>query len=81
MRGSVDNFDTIELVLSKRNLLALLHTLEMPNSARTITTSDRGWTFVVKSESDEEHYLDRIPSGQMHPQTEAFIKEHSDVSM
>jgi hypothetical protein len=78
MRGSVDNFDTIELVLSKRNLLALLHKLEMVGSARTIIFGDRGWTFVIKSESNEEHYRDRIP-GAMHPQTEAFIEENSDV--
>jgi len=56
--------------LSRRNLLALLHKLEMPNSARTIIKPD-GVTLIVEPDI---HYAGRQP-GPMHPETEAFIRE------
>ena len=63
---------TVEVTLSKRNLLALLHKLEMEGSAWTLVTEG----LIVRCESDETHYADRdVPPGQMHPQTEAFLKE------
>lgn len=63
--------DQALVVLSKRNLLAGLHKLEMPGSARTITSGDD--RLILKFETDEEHYADRGPAGRMHPQTEEFI--------
>ncbi len=64
------------LILSKRNLLSLLHKLEMEGSEKTLGVWDGTKWFYVKSESDEEHYKDRIPAGVMHPETEQFLSEH-----
>lgn len=57
--------------LSRRNLLTLLHKLDMPGSARTIIKP--GGT-IIKVVTDEEAYGDRAP-GAAHPDTEVFIKE------
>ena len=63
-----------EITLSRRNLLALLHKLDMPGSARTIV---KPCGAVVRCESDVEHYGERgFPAGKMHPDTEAYINEH-----
>jgi hypothetical protein len=71
------------VTLSRRNLLTLLHKLDMPGSARTITNSDcwlngtldRGLTLVLRCEDDAEHYSKRPdPPGPMHPASEAFIR-------
>ncbi len=82
---------TAVVVLSRRNLLSLLHKLEMNRSARTIT-SGNGYRvtqdgtpriahdieLIVKSETDAEHYGERpFPAGAMHPDTEAFIADSS----
>lgn len=58
------------VVLSKRNLLALLSKLEMPGSACTIVKDG----VYVSSEPDEEHYQGRTP-GEMHPLTEVAISK------
>ena len=61
---------THTIILSRRNLLALLHKLEMEGSARTIIHT--GWKVVV--EEDGVHYIGRPePPGPMHPSTEEFI--------
>jgi hypothetical protein len=57
------------VVLSKRNLLALLSKLEMPGSAQTIEMEG----VYVSSEPDAEHYGDRVP-GEMHPFTQAWME-------
>lgn len=70
------NGDAVTVTLSRRNLLALLHKLDMPESARTIYTFTRGGQLtVVAAEDDAEHYASREPGGEMHPKTEAFIRE------
>jgi hypothetical protein len=61
----------IGIVLSRRNLLTLLHKLDMPHSARLIVREGFG----VRAENDAKHYTDRDP-GLMHPETEKFIAEH-----
>lgn len=65
------------VTLSRRNLLALLHKLEMPGSARTLTTDyacPEGWSLIVRSESDGEHYGSRSePPGPLHPASELFV--------
>ena len=59
--------------LSRRNLLTLLHKLEMENSACTIIKP--GGT-VVTVELDEVHYADRAEGpGPMHPETEQFVAD------
>lgn len=58
------------VVLSKRNLLALLHKLMMEGSSRTII---KPGGVVVMSEDDETHYAGRRP-GVMHPETECFVE-------
>lgn len=73
--------DVPRLTLSKRNLLALLHKLEMEGSARTLQTTN--WYYMDKRvdghvmevcvEPDDEHYRERTP-GPMHISTERFIK-------
>ena len=61
------------IVLSRRNLLSLLHKLDMSGSARSLIAPGR--EFVVTVEDDEEHYKSR-EAGKMHPLTEAFITQH-----
>lgn len=78
----------VKVTLSRRNLLALLHKLDMEGSQRTIQNND---TYVngksepyvlltLTAEDDEVHYGKRIEKygeasgpGMMHPDTEAFI--------
>jgi len=60
-----------EVTLSRRNLLSLLHKLEMRGSACTIIKSGG---IVVHCQSDEECYAGREP-GPMHPDTEEFVRE------
>lgn len=68
----------VEIVLSRRNLLALLHKLDMEGSARTLTGYDTTGCvpIVVRCENDAEHYVGREP-GPMHSATEAFIAGRS----
>lgn len=70
------------VTFSRRNLLALLHKLEMPGSARTLTSMDAyvsgvavsSLMLIIRVEDDEAHYRDRpFPAGPMHPDTEVFI--------
>lgn len=72
----------VQVDLSKRNLLSLLHKLEMEGSARTIWTADNvpdGYILSVRSESDEEHYAGReYGPGIMHPETETFVAAQQD---
>jgi hypothetical protein len=103
MRLDIVNDDDTRLVvvvLSRRNLLSLLAKLDMPGSARTITSrncwedgaltplsaaeaASRGvpqTVLVLQSEGDE-HYLTRSsPPGEMHPQTETFVRDHGGWS-
>lgn len=62
------------IVLSRRNVLALLHKLDKVGSARTLISP--GGAFVLKVEDDAEHYGDRVP-GVMTEDTEAFIRNRS----
>jgi hypothetical protein len=72
----------MQLTLSRRNLLSLLHKLEMPGSHRTIVKqldSTRNnmagpGEIAVVAVTDEECYADRDP-GPMHPDTEQFVVE------
>lgn len=76
-RVDVENY--VEVKLSKRNLLTLLHKLEMEGSKRTILRRDGMDHLTVTAESDEAHYTeDRPQAGKMHPETEAYIKEHQN---
>lgn len=83
----------IVVTLSKRNLLALLHKVDDPNSARTIesynaydedgnqmTMGDS--YFAVVAEPDADHYADRKPFevGTMHPATEDFIQTNKGTT-
>jgi len=70
------------VVLSRRNLLSLLHKLDMPGSARTLVCEDnrihgvptRALHLAVRAERDDEHYGDRLePAGSMHPRTEGYV--------
>ena len=79
---------SIAIYLSKRNLLALLHKVDMEGSARTIESfcaynpdgSAVNTYFTVMAEPDELHYKDRPAPfvGGMIPETEKFIAENSD---
>ena len=60
----------MQVTLSRRNLLALLHRLEMTDSATIIKPSGD----IIVAETDEVHYRHRSRGpGQMHPDTEEFI--------
>lgn len=66
---------TTTITLSRRNLLAGLHKLDMPGSARTIwRRMDDGSLLVFRVEDDAEHYDRPEPPGAMHPETETFIR-------
>jgi hypothetical protein len=71
------------VTLSRRNLLSLLHKLDLPGSFRAITNTDveidgafaPAFSFGIAAEDDGEHYAKRDdPPGPMHPQTEAFVR-------
>lgn len=77
MKGGVSsNGAIVDVILSRRNLLSLLHKLDMPGSARTLFRDVDGLRLVVRAETDEEHYAEREP-GAVHPETEKFVKERS----
>jgi len=62
-----------EVVLSRRNLLSLLHKLEMPGSFCTIIKPDGT---AIKVEPDEVHYANRVGGpGTMHADTEQFVAD------
>lgn len=78
-----------KVTLSKRNLLTLLHKLEMPGSARRIENNvvyvdgelNDEIMLVLCCEDDETHYADpdRLggPAGRMHPESEAYVRSHT----
>lgn len=75
----------VEVVLSCRNLLALLSKLELPGSARTLVHRDcyrdglpvNDVILILRVEDDDAHYVARPPPGPMHPFSEAFIAAFS----
>lgn len=80
LRGS-----QVNVVLSRRNVLSLLHKLEMRGSARTLTGGDNyvngepvdDLLLVLQVEEDNVHYGSRpAPPGRMHPSTEEFRRVH-----
>ena len=79
MKLEIDS-EQITVRLSRRNLLALLHKLERPDSARTIDKIDEisdgtciKWQAVA--EEDAIHYANREPPGPMHPAEEKFLAQ------
>lgn len=76
-----------KVTLSRRNLLALLHKLDMPDSARRLENNvvfvegehtEDMILILCCCEDDAEHYADArrhgaLP-GEMHPDTETFIQ-------
>ncbi len=62
------------LELSQRNLLTLLHKLEVPGSAATLNKPTPDGYVLIHAVPDEVAYRDREP-GPMSPDTEQFIKE------
>jgi len=65
----------VHIELSRRNLLALLHKLEKPFSAKLISiTGEDGFELWVGAAPDAAHYADREP-GRMSQDTEEFIRE------
>lgn len=75
----------VRVTLSRRNLLSLLHKLDLAGSARRIENDyvfqyaqpSDDYILVLRVEDDEQHYEGRpVPPGVMHPETEAFIASH-----
>lgn len=68
------------VVLSKRNLLALLHKVDLPEgeSHRTLARDTEEGVIIVTAEPDDQHYGDRIP-GPVTPDTDAFIRGYEGV--
>ena len=66
------------IVLSRRNLLALLSKLDgnPPESFCMIRGGDDAPGVIIKAEEDDEHYADRA-AGRMHPDTENLITKPS----
>lgn len=66
----------IEVTLSRRNILALLHKLDWEGSARTIQKEcGNGMILTLVAEEDDEHYDGNEP-GVMHTATESFIQSY-----
>lgn len=66
-----------QVILSKRNLLALLSKLDREDSQRTINKVTQGRLWLITAESNEEHYpADREegPPGPMIDYTEEDIQ-------
>lgn len=64
-------YRTVTITLSRRNVLALLHKLDMPGSARTLVKEEEnGDRLILQVEDDQEHYAAR-PEGA--PATTALL--------
>jgi hypothetical protein len=81
---TVENATRVVVTLSRRNLLALLHKLDMPLSLRTLASYDShvdgapasDLLLVVQCEDDDEHYGRRLARpGPMHQETEDFVAD------
>lgn len=64
----------IHLVLSRRNLLALLHKIDLRESEQTIIKDFPSARVIVTSEDDDAHYADSSP-GPMSPETEQWLAD------
>jgi hypothetical protein len=70
--------DEIIVILSKRNLLALLSKVDDPTSAKALSYWDEeDGHLTVVAQPDNIHYADRIPPGPVRDQDEEFILENS----
>lgn len=70
----------VTVTLSRRNLLTLLHKLDMPDSHRTIRRlTDDNLAVWVTAEDDAEHYGTVRTPGPVHPSSEAFVAEHATM--
>lgn len=64
----------VSVTLSRRNLLTLLHKLDVPDSQRTIRRlTDDNIAVWVRAEDDAEHYGTARTPGPVHPSSETFI--------
>lgn len=78
-----EGVSAVIVTLSRRNLLGLLHKLDMEGSARTLVKHGEGNgghdVLVVQCEDDKDHYATRPegPPGPMHPLSEAYALAHS----
>lgn len=82
---SENNQQIVRVILSRRNLMALLDKLDWNDSACTIFGSHSIFVDGVKQESNhislfvsaennDDHYVNREHPGVMHPATEATIR-------
>lgn len=82
------SLNEVEITLSERNLLALLGklrgypkrsfaTLEKLETIDRITLGkdEENVRLIVKAETDAEHYKNRAPAGEMHKETEKFVRK------
>jgi hypothetical protein len=69
----------VKVVLSRRNLLSLLHKLSVSDSEATLVKHIGRDTLIVQAEHDESHYAGETP-GQMRSDTEAFIRRNDEFS-
>lgn len=72
------------IVLSERNLLALLDKVRDGSSHRTLFAGRGGANghgtdpLIVKAETNEEHYAQRQAPGVMSDRSEAFIRDETE---
>ena len=69
MNVTVDEYGTIIVILSRRNLQTLLLKLDVEDSMKTLTRATEGGYLMVVAEENDIHYGDRTP-GPMHPREE-----------
>ena len=78
----------VVVTVSRRNLLTLLHKLELPGSARMLPTTDcwldgeptepGEWLLVLHCEDGQQHYAGRESGpGAVHPHTEQLVAAHA----
>lgn len=71
------------VTLSRRNLLTLLHRLDVPGEIQGrdsyLDGAPINFTVVLRAEEDEPHYARRPePAGPVTDHTDAFLAEHAD---
>lgn len=73
--------DTGAVILSKRNLLALLSKVDREGSARTLVGGSRAPGIVVQAEPDEEHYADVPFTVAVAPEDDPGIESHTTQAL
>jgi len=70
----IDDYGTVRVTVSRRNLRTLLAKLDEPTSQRTLVRRTEDHFLFITAEDDDVHYSGR-EAGEVHPREEAKLKE------